>query len=218
MVTTLAPRTPPRVEDNLLPWEDQLVDDAEVLGAVLSGDFAGLSASYVELIGCRVDGAQLLGSHLHAGRLTDCIVRGCDLAGIVLEACVLTRVEFRECRLSGLQAIGSRFSDVGFVDCRLNDANFRGTTWERAEFEGCDLVGADFYSAVLPGSRFLSCDLTAAQLSKTTLTGSRLQRSVIDGLKGADALRGVTISSDEIIPAALALFGAFEMTIDDEPV
>jgi uncharacterized protein YjbI with pentapeptide repeats len=90
------------------------------------------------------------------------------------------------------------------------------TSWQRAEFEDCELVDADFYAASLPASRFARCDLSGVQLSKCVLTGSELHWSVLDRLQGAEALRGVTISSDQILPAALALFGAMAITVDDE--
>lgn len=90
------------------------------------------------------------------------------------------------------------------------------TTWQRAEFEDCELVDADFYAAVLPACRFLRCDLTGVQLAKSTLLGSRLERSIPEWLMGADALRGVTISSDEILPAASAVFGAMGITVDHD--
>jgi uncharacterized protein YjbI with pentapeptide repeats len=213
--TTKATRTPPRLAAHLPTAAVELVDGAELDDVTVSADLSGRHASDVELTGCRLEGALLTATRLRRGRLTDCILAGCDLSGLVLEDSVLTRVEFRECRVSGLQAAGSRFRDVAFVGCRMNDANFRMTTWERAEFDGCDLVDADFYAAALPAGRFLDCDLTGVDLTRSTLTGARLQRSVLDNLKGASALAGVTMSSDQIIPAALAIFAALGITIDD---
>ena len=89
------------------------------------------------------------------------------------------------------------------------------TQWERAEFEGNRMVGADFYAAQLSGSRFSRCNLTGVELSKCTLTGSRIEHSVLEGLRGAAALAGVTITSDEILPAALALFAAMAIVVED---
>ena len=198
-------------------WSEDLVDEADIADGVLVGDFSGRDASDVVLTGCRIEDAQLVGAALRHSHLTDCVVTACDLSGLVLAGCVCTRVEFRDCRLSGLQAASSRFRDVGFFGCRMDGANFRMTTWERAEFEACDLVDADFYAAVLPASRFLRCDLSDVQLAKSSLTGSRLHASTLDRLKGADALRGVTISGDAVLPVALALFSALEMTVDDGP-
>lgn len=77
------------------------------------------------------------------------------------------------------------------------------------------MVGADFYAAALPGSRFLRCDLTGVEFSKSTLTGSRILQSALEGLSGAEALRGVTISSDEMLTAAAALFSAMSITVND---
>jgi uncharacterized protein YjbI with pentapeptide repeats len=197
--------------------DDFLIDDADMTGVRLTGDHGGRTASLVQLAGCRVEGAQLVGTHLVGSRLVDCVVVGCDLSGLVLEDSACTRVEFRDCRLSGLQAASCRFADVGFLRCRLDGANFRMTTWERAEFHDCDLVDADFYAATLPASRFIRCDLTGVELSRCTLTAATLQWSDLSALRGAESLRGVTISGDQVLPAALALFAAMAMTLDDEP-
>jgi uncharacterized protein YjbI with pentapeptide repeats len=90
------------------------------------------------------------------------------------------------------------------------------TFWERAEFHGCDLVEGDFYEAKLPGTRFQECDLSGVELSNSDLTGSRLHGSTLDRILGGDALRGVTIGSDQIISTALAVFGSLNIWINDD--
>ncbi len=82
---------------------------------------------------------------------------------------------------------------------------------ERAELRDCNLAGSDFYAAKLPGSQILGCDLSRADLSKADLTGTRMQRSDLTDLRGGDSLRGVTISSDQVIPAALAVFASMKI-------
>ncbi|MDQ6946503.1 MAG: pentapeptide repeat-containing protein [Actinomycetota bacterium] len=108
--------------------EAVLIDDADLVGRTLMGDHSGLTASLVQLSGCRIEGAQLVGTHLENSRLVDCVVIGCDLSGLTLADSACTRVEFRDCRLSGLQAANSRFADVAFLRCRIDGANFRMTT------------------------------------------------------------------------------------------
>jgi uncharacterized protein YjbI with pentapeptide repeats len=71
-----------------------------------------------------------------------------------------------------------------------------------------ELVDCDFYGAKMPGSRILRCDLSRAELSRADLAGSRLSGSNLDGVRGASGLRRIEISSDQIIPLALALFSA----------
>lgn len=146
--------------------DDDLVDEADIAGGLLTGDLSGRDVCGVHLSDCRVEHAQLLGTSLRGSHLIDCLVTGCDLSGLVLEESSATRVEFRGCRLSGLQAAGCRFRDTAFVGCRL---------------EG------------------------------------RIHASTLDRLKGADALRGVTIGSDLVLPGALAVFGALGIGVDDEP-
>lgn len=216
MVTRPTRRAAPRLRTGISPEAVDLVDSVEITDAVIVGDLSARVASLVEVVGCRIEGAQLIGTHLTRCRLTDCVVTGCDLSGVVLDDCACTRVEFRGFRVSGIQAGGSKFRDVAFVDCTVDDANFRMTQWERAEFEGNRMVGADFYAAVLPGSRFSRCDLTGVQVSKCTLSGSRIEHSELKGLRGAEALAGITITSDEILAVAVALFAAMAIVVADE--
>ena len=208
-------RALPRVVNRPTSESPELLDETEMAGLVVSGDYSNLDVSLVDIAASRIDGAQLTGSRLLRSRLTDCVVVASDLSGVLLDECSVTRVEFHGCRLSGLQALGTTFRHVGFFGCKLVNANFRMTSWERSEFRRCDLVDADFYGATLPESDFSGCDLSGVQLSKADLGGSRLNGSTLDRLRGADALRGVTISSDQIIPAALAVFATLNIDIDD---
>jgi hypothetical protein len=49
------------------------------------------------------------------------------------------------------------------------------------------------------------------------VAGSQLQGSTLDSILGANSLRDVFISSDQIVPAALAVFGALGIAINDDP-
>jgi hypothetical protein len=105
---------------------------------------------------------------------------------------------------------------VGVWGIERHSSDLGAVGQESAEFRSCSLAEADFYEASLPGSRFQSCDLTAVQLSKADLTGTRLHGSTLERIHGADSLRGVIIGSDQVIPAALAVFGTLNIVVDDE--
>jgi len=209
-------RRHPRLDDDLPTEVSELDDEVEVMDATVRGDFGGLELHLLSLRQCRIEGASFLGARLTRAAFVDCLVVDSDLSGAVLEDCQLERVEFRQCRISGIQAPRSRFIDVAFLDCKTDAASFRLTTWERAEFLDCNLVDGDFYGAKLPGSRIQGCDLTKADLSTAQLTGSRMQRSNLTDVRGGEALRGVTISSDQMIPAALAVFASMKIRIEDD--
>ncbi|MBO0731144.1 MAG: pentapeptide repeat-containing protein, partial [Acidimicrobiaceae bacterium] len=176
----------------------------------------GAVYSALTLRECRIAGAAFTGSCLVRATIVDCVITEAELSGAVLEDCRFERVEFQRCRMSGVQAQGSRFRDVALLDCKVDDGNFRMTDWEWGEMRDSNLVDSDFYGSRLPASRIHGCDLSNVEFSKCDLAGSHLQRSRLDGIRGGDSLRGVTIGSDQVIPAALALFGAVGISIDDE--
>ena len=45
--------------------------------------------------------------------------------------------------------------------------------------------------------------------------GDQAGRRAAEDIRGGDSLRGVTISSAQLVPAALAVFGALHISIDD---
>jgi uncharacterized protein YjbI with pentapeptide repeats len=206
-------RVSPRVTDGLSADPVVLEDEVEIDSTVLTGDHSGVDVSLVQIDACRINRGRLIGSAFHRARITDCVVDSSELPGVILDDCDLVRVEFRDCRMSGFQAQGSRFRDVAFFRCKLDGANFRMSTWERVEFYDCDLVESDFYGAKLPGTLFQACDLSDTEWSKSSLVGSRLLGSTVERIQGATSLRGVTISGDQVVPVAMSVFAAMDITV-----
>jgi uncharacterized protein YjbI with pentapeptide repeats len=205
----------PRLAPELLKAQAVLEDEAAWEGQEISGRFEGTSASHVDVIGCRVTGAALTAVEIDRLRLVDTLLEDCELSGAVFSRSALTRVEFRRCRLSGLVASGARFTDVRFTECKLDDANFRSTAWNRSVLDGCLMMAADFREAKLQATRLDGCDLTGVDFTKAALPGVSLAGSILADIRGADALRGVIITGDQIIPLAIALFSMLGITIDE---
>ncbi len=210
-------RRRPRLDDGPLATVGALGDELDLNDAVITGDFTGADLSSLAFSRCRLDHVALTGCHLLRASLVDCVVVDAELSGAVLEECRFERVEFQRCRLSGVQAQGSRFRDTAMLDCKADGGNFRMTVWESGELCDSNLIESDFYGAQLLDCRIHGCDLSNVELSKATLTGSRMHRSRLDGVRGGDSLRGVTIGSDQIIPVALAIFAAVGVRVDDDP-
>lgn len=210
-----AVRHPPRVCEDPQEGHPELVDDESWTDLVVRGDYSMQSAAGVEWVSCRFDHATLTGVSLQQARIIDCVFVDSELSGMALEDATLTRVEFRTCRMSGFQVPGAQARDAGFLDCRLDGANLRMSRWERCDWERCDLRDADLYGANAPAARLVGCDLRSALISKADLAGARLTGSNLEGVRGGDTLRGVVISSDQLIPTALAVFAAMEIVVDD---
>jgi uncharacterized protein YjbI with pentapeptide repeats len=207
----------PRLPAALSQVGDLVLDsDGRWEASSIAADFAGQAASDLDVVGCRLSGSTFIGAEIVRARVSDTVFEQCDLSATMLPEAVLTRVEFDDCRLSGADLSRARLHDVRFHECQLVDLNLRMASGDRVRFERCDLAGADLYAAELPGVCIFDSNLTAAELSKASLTGSRLHGSTVDTLKGAAALRGVTINSTQIVPVALQLLTVFAIDVDDE--
>jgi uncharacterized protein YjbI with pentapeptide repeats len=117
--------------------------------------------------------------------------------------------------MPALQVPRAQLRDVHFINCKLDEANFRMATGERVQFDDTRLVGADFYEAQIRGARFFDCDLTSSDFSRAKLPSVVLQGSTVEGLQGAAYLKGATIDSSQVVPFALRLLGAMDISIDD---
>ncbi len=191
-------------------WERVVVDaDDEVANGI------GAVAAHVEIIETALVGAQLTGARLRGLRVSDSRWRGVDASGLIADSASFVRVELVGCRLSGIDLAGARLTDVRFVDCRMDEANLRMVRGDRVAFERCDLRGAELIDARLPGAALVDCDLSATQLSGADLAGGRITGSIVDTVKGASSLRGVTIDPLQVLPLGARLLGELDIVVDD---
>jgi uncharacterized protein YjbI with pentapeptide repeats len=207
----------PRLPADLSPAPPQsLIGEDEWSGCQLSGDLAALAVAGLEVRQCRAHDTSLTAAQLPRARFIDVVFTSCELSGANMTEATLRRVEFRDCRLQGTTWAQAQLHDVRFADCRMDDSDFRMTTGERVEFDDCRLARSDFYAARLAWCRLFDCDLTGAQFSQADLSGARMHGSRLDDVGGAQYLKGVTISSAQILPMALQLLPALGLIVDDE--
>lgn len=186
---------------------------------IAEGDYVGAVADEVVWNDVIVRGGRWSGVTFEGFQATDVTFENCDLAGFVLQEQVsLRRVAFVGCRMTGAVLAGAHLRDVLFSGCALDDANLRMVETQDVEFDECNLVGADLYSAKLTKTKVAGCDLRGVELSKAVLTEVDLRTSRLEDVKGANALRGATIDSVQVLSVARSLALAMGITIlDDEP-
>ena len=129
---------PPDVDDDA-PGEFEFGDlvDAVVRDVDWAGrKSVGLSARRVELLRCRLTGAELAESALGDVTFEECRV---DLVGF--RHAKLERVVFRDCRMGESDFSGASLKDVVFERCELRESTFSSARLQRVELRGCDLVG-----------------------------------------------------------------------------
>jgi uncharacterized protein YjbI with pentapeptide repeats len=169
-----------------------------------------------ELEQARVVDADLGGAKLKGLKLIDVAIERGNLANLVAPEPTLRRVTITGARLTGVQWTRGAITDVVFRDCRIDLATFAGTTFERVAFDGCMLAQAEFREALLRSVRFDHCDLTEADLSGLRIDRCELRSCTLDGLAGAERLRGAAMPWADLIGHAGLLAAALGIRVLDE--
>jgi uncharacterized protein YjbI with pentapeptide repeats len=188
-------------------WEDERVLDA---------DLAGQIADQVRLTRCELHGVVFTGAQLRGLALVDVLAIDCELSGAILHEASLRRVELRNCRMTGVVMSQSSLGHVRLVDCKLDGANLRLARADHVEMSDCSLVDADFYEAVLTTGALHGCDLRGSDFSKASVKGIRLERSKLDGVRGAMSMGGVVVAGDQVLPLAQSLLSELGIVIQND--
>lgn len=208
----------PDTGDDLADAPDDVIEaGARLEGLSLSGaDVSDRRLDGLKLTNCVVSGLAFTGSTSRFVEMVDVIFRNCEFSGCTLDTARLHRVAFNGCRMAGFAMPHVEAAHVAFDDCRLNEAWFRASKLDHVRFADCDLTEADFYQAEIDCTLFVGCALSRAEFSQSRLQNVALHGSTLDGLKGGDALRSLTIGSDQALNVALPIFTALGIVIDDD--
>lgn len=209
---------PPGIASNLEPaGAVELADEIELHDVAISGDLSGQAADDVDVSGCLITSAGLVGVGLRSARIQDTRFANCDLSAVSLANAELRRVEFRDCRMSAADLGGAKLEDVRFVQCKLDDANFRMITGKRVHFDECVMTTADLYAARLPGVHFTRCDLTSVGVDGARLQEARFGGSNIEGVRGTADLRGAVFDHGHLVALGLWFSAGAGIVFDDDP-
>jgi uncharacterized protein YjbI with pentapeptide repeats len=143
----------------------------------------------------------LSGQTIRGWQLVDVAIERGNLANLAAPECTLRRVAVSGARMTGVQWTRGSIADAVFRDCRIDLATFAGTTFERVRFEGCMLQQAEFREALLRSVRIDGCELHSCTL---------------DGLAGAERLRGAAMPWGDIVGHAGLFASALGIRLLDE--
>jgi uncharacterized protein YjbI with pentapeptide repeats len=146
-------------------------------------------------------------------RLVDEQIEDASLANIDARGGELRRVVLRRCRLTGLLLTEGSLRDVVLTECRADLASFAACTIEQVVFEDCRLEGSSFQEARLRSVRFERCDLSETDLAGMRCERVELRGCTLDGVRGAEALRGAAMPFGDIMAAAGTFAGALGVRV-----
>lgn len=141
------------------------------------------------------------------GDLVDAIVERADWSGARLLRAALRRVELRGCRLTGVELGEALLEDVTLDACQLGLSGMRFARLTRVVLRDCPMTECDLAGAALEDVLLERCDLRGAALHGARLTRVELRGCELDGLAGAEALRGARMPWPDIVRNA-GLFAA----------
>jgi uncharacterized protein YjbI with pentapeptide repeats len=147
--------------------------------------------------------------------LTDAVVRDADWANRRVARASLLRVELHTARLTGADLAESSFRDVRFVGCRLDLAAARFSKLERVVFSDCRLEELDLQGSQLKDVLFERCVLREATFSGIKAERVELRGCDLTGLRGAEALRGMRMSWNDVLENAPLFAGVVGIEIVD---
>ena len=212
-----AVRQRPSLDDERTERSGDELDHHDVIEEVDWNGGAPSAADGVEILRSRLTAVTLTGLELDKWRLVDVELVECELSGAVLTEARWERVVLRRCRMSGIVATELHATDVRLEQCKADQAWLRGSVLDRCELVDTDLSGGDLYGAQVTRSAFRRCDLTEVDVSTSRFEQVSLHGSKVERLKGAEALQGCTIGSDQLVPLALPILHAKRITVDDDP-
>jgi uncharacterized protein YjbI with pentapeptide repeats len=217
--TDIAPE-PPLIPDALEPVT---IDRAAVQSgdewshvALVEAELAGLAAPGLRFEAARLQRVDLSGGRLAHLSLSDVELDAANLANADVRGGSMWRALVLRSRLTGLSWTEGLVREVVLRDCRIDLSSFAATRLDQVVFERCLLTQADFQEAQLRAVRFVDCDLSEADLTDARFDRCEMRGCTLDGLRGAQRLRGVSMPWSDVLAAAGTFAAALGIDVRDD--
>jgi uncharacterized protein YjbI with pentapeptide repeats len=200
---TEAPRLSAVDPQNLTPLTGADLD------AVLSGDLIeGRAVDVWDIAGRRLPDlaveestiARLLGddAELRGLRLRDVVVDVLDAAVLHAARTSWRGVRVRSGRVGSAELYDTGIDDVEFQGLKLGFVNLRGSRLTDVVFRDCTIDELDLDGAALVRVAFVDTTIGSVAGTGTTIRNVDLREARIDGVAQLSALRGATISEEQV--------------------
>lgn len=194
------PRLPSLLLENLQPGseEDLVIARAHDGAAFTDIDVSGERLLDRDLVECLISGARLDDAELRGSRMRETRWDHCEATTLGLSGTELREVELVGCRFGALELYDTKARMLHVEDCRLGYLNLRGAELVDVTFTNCtitdlDLGGAQIDRLALPGCRVVNLIVSEASLRDVDLRGAEFSE-----ITGVEALRGATVSPEQL--------------------
>jgi uncharacterized protein YjbI with pentapeptide repeats len=223
----------PRPRDTIAPELPRLPDELEPAAidpaTVDSGDewrrvrMTDVEAPELAMPSLRFEEARLERVDLGGGRLarlslSDVELESCNLANADVRGGSAWRTRIVRSRLTGVAWHEGLLRDTVFSDCRIDLSSFATTRLDQVVFERCLLMQVDLQESSLRRVRFVDCDLTEADVNDARFESCELRGCTIDGMRGAERLRGIAMPWEDIVASVGTFAAAVGVTVIDDRI
>src|SRR5579871_1800549 len=189
----------------------------ELTAAVVEGaDSREISVRRLQVTDSELRGVTLAPGERLTLSLRDTVLRGCDVSNQRAEGASLRRVAIHTTRALGFNLSELDARDLHVTGSTLSLASFAYGRLEDCVFESVDLREAVFMEATLIRVGFVDCNLRGADFRGARLEGCELRRSPIEGILGADSLRGLRMPWPDVLDAAGVFASALGIEVEPE--
>jgi uncharacterized protein YjbI with pentapeptide repeats len=183
---------------------------------IVDAELADLAMPSLRFEEARLERVDLSGGRLAHLSLSDVELEGCNLANADVRGGSAWRARIMRSRLTGVSWTEGLIRDSVLSDCRIDLSSFAATRFDQVVFERCLLMQADFQEASLRAVRFVDCDLSEADLTDARFDRCELRGCTIDGIRGAERLRGIAMPWEDIVAAVGTFAAAVGVTALDD--
>jgi uncharacterized protein YjbI with pentapeptide repeats len=194
---------------------DLLTPGADLDGLTLTGDaLDGQDGESARILECSLDGCSLDGVRLDHARVLDTTLTGCRAGELSAPSSTWQDGTWTDLRIGALVAYGSSWDRVRVTGGKLDFVNLRDARLTDVTFEGVTIDELDLARVTARRVRFDECrvrrlDVTGAALTDVDLRGL----TGLTRIDGVTALRGATISGEQLVELAPALAEAAGITV-----
>lgn len=216
---TLAPKLVPVTHGELRPVS---VEDFEARDGddIEAAELASVRLTEVRwelrrrLDSSRLDEVAVGRWHARGAAFSDLVLERLDVLALVAPESGWRDVVVRSSRIGSVELFEANFRRVAFTGCKLGYLNLRDADLADVAFTDCVIEDLDLMRAKAKRVSLAGCRIGRLEVANTRLEDFDLRGATFADISGLEGLRGVTISTDQLLDLAPVLAARLGLKVE----
>ncbi len=167
----------------------------------------------------RLADSQVSGLTCHTWKAPALTLNGCRLERLDVVALSAPNAgwfntEVAGSRIGSIEAFDANLRQVAFTGCKLGYVNLRGAELTDLSFTDCVIEDLDLSRAQASRVSLAGCRITRLELANSKLRDVDLRGATVGDVVTPDGLRGVTVSTDQLLDLAPILAARLGLIVE----